>query len=78
MDLKKIFLKLRLAIVEAVGHMTHVMDRDKLGEQLPKILNGIMALYKRHPEAYHITQVSLSNIYSCGSLGELGLGCANL
>ncbi|GFS16071.1 maestro heat-like repeat family member 1 [Elysia marginata] len=48
--------KLRLTIIEAVGHMTHVMSRDKLQEQLPKILQGIFALYKRHPEPYHITQ----------------------
>ncbi|GFN92402.1 maestro heat-like repeat family member 1 [Plakobranchus ocellatus] len=47
---------MRLTIIEAVGHMTHVMSRDKLQEQLPKILQGIFALYKRHPEPYHITQ----------------------
>ncbi|XP_071092263.1 maestro heat-like repeat-containing protein family member 1 [Haliotis cracherodii] len=48
--------KLRLAIVEAVGHMTHVMDQDKLEEQFPKILQGMLGLYRRHPEPYHITQ----------------------
>ncbi|CAG5120746.1 unnamed protein product, partial [Candidula unifasciata] len=48
--------KLRLAIIEAVGHMTHVMSKDRLQEQLPKILQGIFSLYKRHQEAYHITQ----------------------
>ncbi|KAK7500196.1 hypothetical protein BaRGS_00008419, partial [Batillaria attramentaria] len=51
--------KLRLAIVEAVGHMTHIMDKDKLAEQLPKILQGILGLYKRHPEPLHITQIFL-------------------
>ncbi|KAK7115260.1 maestro heat-like repeat-containing protein family member 1 isoform X1 [Littorina saxatilis] len=48
--------KLRLQIVEAVGHMTHIIEKDKLAEQLPKILQGILGLYKRHPEPYHITQ----------------------
>ncbi|XP_059158762.1 maestro heat-like repeat-containing protein family member 1 isoform X2 [Physella acuta] len=48
--------KLRLTIIEAVGHMTHVMSKDRLQEQLPKILQGIYSLYKRHPEPYHITQ----------------------
>ncbi|XP_064611998.1 maestro heat-like repeat-containing protein family member 1 [Liolophura sinensis] len=48
--------KLRLAIIEAVGHMTHLIGRDKLEEQLPRLLQGILGLYKRHPEPYHITQ----------------------
>ncbi|XP_076448959.1 maestro heat-like repeat-containing protein family member 1 isoform X1 [Babylonia areolata] len=48
--------KLRLQIVEAVGHMTHIMEKEKLAEQFPKILQGILGLYKRHPEPYHITQ----------------------
>lgn len=49
-------MKLRLAIVEALGHMTHLMAKDKLEEQLPRILAGILGLYKRHPEPFHITQ----------------------
>ena len=55
------FFQLRLQIVEAVGHMTHIMEKDKLDEQLPKILQGILGLYKRHPDPYHITQVCLSS-----------------
>lgn len=49
-------MKLRLAIVEALGHMTHLMARDKLEEQLPRILAGILGLYKKHQEPFHITQ----------------------
>ncbi|XP_052229832.1 maestro heat-like repeat-containing protein family member 1 isoform X3 [Dreissena polymorpha] len=49
-------VKLRLAIVEALGHMTHLMARDKLEEQLPRILAGILGLYKKHQEPFHITQ----------------------
>ncbi|CAL1544099.1 unnamed protein product [Lymnaea stagnalis] len=48
--------KLRLAIIEAAGHMTNIMSKEKLQEQLPKILQGIFSLYKRHPEPFHITQ----------------------
>ncbi|ESO87809.1 hypothetical protein LOTGIDRAFT_234834 [Lottia gigantea] len=48
--------KLRLAIIEALGHMCHIMDQDKLEEQLPRMLQGIMGLYKKHPEPFHITQ----------------------
>ena len=50
--------QLRLAIVECIGHMTHLMAKEKLEEQLPKILQGMLGLYKKHPEPFHITQVS--------------------
>ncbi|KAJ8303306.1 hypothetical protein KUTeg_019702 [Tegillarca granosa] len=49
-------IKLRLSIVDALGHMTHLMSKDKLAEQLPKILQVFLGLYKRHPEPFHITQ----------------------
>nr|XP_022339324.1 maestro heat-like repeat-containing protein family member 1 isoform X2 [Crassostrea virginica] len=48
--------KLRLTIVEAMGHMTHLMAKDKLEEVLPRVLQGILGLYKKHPEPFHITQ----------------------
>ena len=59
--------QLRLAIVEALGHMTHLMARDKLEEQLAKILAGILGLYKRHSEPFHVTQVDINTI-TLGSL----------
>ena len=42
--------------------MTHLMARDKLEEQLPRLLAGIVGLYKRHPEPFHVTQVFPKNI----------------
>ncbi|KAJ7383167.1 Mroh1p [Desmophyllum pertusum] len=48
--------KIRLAVVDAVGHMTLIMANDKLEEQLPKLLPGITSLYKKHTEHYLITQ----------------------
>lgn len=48
--------KIRLAVVDAIGHMTLVMANDKLEEQLPKLLPGITGLYKKHTEHYLITQ----------------------
>ncbi|XP_062575581.1 maestro heat-like repeat-containing protein family member 1 isoform X4 [Saccostrea cucullata] len=48
--------KLRLTIVEAMGHMTHLMAKEKLEEVLPRVLQGILGLYKKHPEPFHITQ----------------------
>ena len=49
--------KVRLAVVDAIGHMTHIMSREKLEEQLPKLLPGVTGLYKKHAEHYLITQV---------------------
>jgi len=48
--------KIRLAIVGALGHMSHLMARDKLEEQSQRLLQGITGLYKRHQEHYKITQ----------------------
>lgn len=48
--------KIRLAVVDAVGHMTLIMANEKLEEQLPRLLPGITNLYKRHTEHYLITQ----------------------
>lgn len=48
--------KIRLAVVDAVGHMTLIVAKDKLEEQLPRLLPGITGLYKRHTEHYLITQ----------------------
>ena len=43
--------------------MTHLMARDKLEEQLPRLLAGIVGLYKRHPEPFHVTQVFPKDIF---------------
>eukprot|EP00041_Stephanoeca_diplocostata_P036701 m.1350360 g.1350360 ORF g.1350360 m.1350360 type:complete len:1108 (+) comp24920_c0_seq2:247-3570(+) len=41
--------KLRIAIVECVGLMSHVISRDKLEELMPKLIPGLLALYKKYP-----------------------------
>ena len=51
--------QLRHAIVEALGQMVHVMTWQKLQDQLPKLLQVMTGLYRRHPEPYHVTQVRL-------------------
>lgn len=48
--------KLRLAVIEAIGPMTHIMNRNDLEEQLPKLIHGILGLYKKHQVSFHITQ----------------------
>uniref|UniRef100_A0A8D0F7D1 Maestro heat like repeat family member 1 n=1 Tax=Strix occidentalis caurina TaxID=311401 RepID=A0A8D0F7D1_STROC len=50
--------KLRLAVVEALGPMSYLMPSEKLEEQLPKLIPGILALYKKHTEAFYISKVS--------------------
>lgn len=48
--------KLRLAVIEAIGPMTHIMNRDQLEEQLPKLLHGILGLYKKNQVSFYVTQ----------------------
>ncbi|XP_062935287.1 maestro heat-like repeat-containing protein family member 1 isoform X2 [Cynocephalus volans] len=48
--------KLRLAVVEALGPMSHLLPGEKLEEQLPKLLPGVLALYKKHAEAFHVSK----------------------
>ncbi|XP_004618710.2 maestro heat-like repeat-containing protein family member 1 isoform X1 [Sorex araneus] len=48
--------KLRLAVVEALGPMSLLLPSEKLEEQLPKLLPGVLALYKKHAEAFHVSK----------------------
>ncbi|XP_078392967.1 maestro heat-like repeat-containing protein family member 1, partial [Cetorhinus maximus] len=48
--------KLRTSVVDAIGQMAYLMPHDKLEEQLPKLIPGMMSLYRKHPEHFHITQ----------------------
>lgn len=49
--------QLRLAVVEALGPMSHLLPSEKLEEQLPKLLPGVLALYKKHAETSHVSKV---------------------
>lgn len=48
--------KLRLAVVKALGPMSHLMPSEKLEEQLPRLVPGILALYKKHVEAFYVSK----------------------
>nr|XP_020739727.1 maestro heat-like repeat-containing protein family member 1 isoform X6 [Odocoileus virginianus texanus] len=48
--------KLRLAVVEALGPMSHLLPSEKLEEQLPKLLPGVLTLYKKHAETVHVSK----------------------
>ncbi|XP_074842542.1 maestro heat-like repeat-containing protein family member 1 isoform X2 [Carettochelys insculpta] len=48
--------KLRLAVVEALGPMSHLMPSDKLEEQLPRLIPGILGLYKKQVEAFYLSK----------------------
>lgn len=48
--------KLRLAVVAALGPMSHLLPNEKLEEQLPKLLPAVLGLYKKHAETYQISK----------------------
>ncbi|KAI0238779.1 Protein SHOOT GRAVITROPISM 6 [Lamellibrachia satsuma] len=48
-------VKLKQIVVEALGRMSHIMSRNKLEEQFPRLLPAILNLYRRNMEPYNIT-----------------------
>ncbi|XP_070604565.1 LOW QUALITY PROTEIN: maestro heat-like repeat-containing protein family member 1 [Erythrolamprus reginae] len=48
--------KVRLAAVEALGPMSHLMPSEKLEEQLPRLIPGILALYRKPADAYYVSK----------------------
>ncbi|KAM6148277.1 maestro heat-like repeat-containing protein family member 1 [Rhynchocyon petersi] len=48
--------KLRLAVVEALGPMSHLLPSERLEEHLPKLIPGVLALYKKHAETVHVSK----------------------
>lgn len=38
--------------------MSHLLPTEKLEEQLPKLLPGVLSLYKKHAETFQISKVS--------------------
>uniref|UniRef100_A0A8C0L568 Maestro heat like repeat family member 1 n=1 Tax=Canis lupus dingo TaxID=286419 RepID=A0A8C0L568_CANLU len=59
---------LRLAVVEALGPMSHLLPSEKLEEQLPKLLPGVVALYRKHAEAFHVSKVCSCMLCLCRAL----------
>ncbi|XP_036904684.1 maestro heat-like repeat-containing protein family member 1 isoform X3 [Sturnira hondurensis] len=59
--------KLRLAVVEALGPMSPLLPGEKLEEQLPKLLPGVLALYKKHAETSLVSK-------SLGQILEAAVG----
>ncbi|CAH2286289.1 maestro heat-like repeat-containing family member 1 isoform X1 [Pelobates cultripes] len=48
--------KVRLAVVEALGPMSHLLPNEKLEEHLPRLIPGIISLYKKNVEAFFVTK----------------------
>ncbi|XP_077209590.1 maestro heat-like repeat-containing protein family member 1 isoform X2 [Paroedura picta] len=48
--------KLRLAVVEALGPMSPLLPSEKLEEQLPRLVPGLLGLYRRPAEAYCVSK----------------------
>ncbi|XP_021106020.1 maestro heat-like repeat-containing protein family member 1 isoform X6 [Heterocephalus glaber] len=48
--------KLRLAVVAALGPMSHLLPSEKLEEHLHKLLPGVLGLYKKHAETFQISK----------------------
>ncbi|XP_036685762.1 maestro heat-like repeat-containing protein family member 1 isoform X4 [Balaenoptera musculus] len=62
--------KLRLAVVEALGPMSHLLPSEKLEEQLPKLLPGLLGLYKKHAETVHVSKSLGQILEAAASVGS--------
>ncbi len=58
-------LQLRMAVVEAIGYIVHLVSPAQLDSQLPKLLPLIAQLYKKHQEHYYISQVTMATVELC-------------
>lgn len=65
--------RLRLAVVEALGYCVHLLSAEALNEQLPKLVPGVIQLYKKQTEHYFITQCLCMIMEAAGKKN-----CANL
>jgi len=57
--------KVRLATVQAIGNMCAVMPQEQFEAQLPRIIPGVLALYKKEKNHLPITQ-ALTMVLSVG------------
>ena len=60
--------KLRHIVIEAIGHFVNLIANEKLESDLPKIVNGVLGLYKKHSDQHIISQVILSSYISILSI----------
>uniref|UniRef100_A0A8V5H4D7 Uncharacterized protein n=1 Tax=Melopsittacus undulatus TaxID=13146 RepID=A0A8V5H4D7_MELUD len=65
--------KLRLAVVEALGPMSQLLPGEKLEEQLPRLIPGILALYKKHSEAFYISKSLCQILEASVNIGSRSL-----
>ena len=56
--------KLKHITIESVGHFVNLMTHEKLEADFVKIINGLLALYKKHSEHLVISQVLYINFIS--------------
>uniref|UniRef100_A0A4W3H1V4 Maestro heat-like repeat-containing protein family member 1 n=1 Tax=Callorhinchus milii TaxID=7868 RepID=A0A4W3H1V4_CALMI len=48
--------KLRSAIVVSLSYMVHLIPDEKLEDELPKLISGILTLYKKRCEPFYVTR----------------------
>ncbi|XP_032927578.1 maestro heat-like repeat-containing protein family member 1 [Catharus ustulatus] len=65
--------QVRLAVLEALGPMSSLIPEEKLEEQIPKLLPGILSLYKKHPEPFPISKSLCQILESSVAIGSRSL-----
>jgi hypothetical protein len=70
-------------VVEALGYCVHLLAADALNDQLPRLVPGVVQLYKKQSEHYFITQclcmiMEASNKKECANFAVLFDNLLNL
>lgn len=51
--------KLRQTVIECLGYFVNLMAQEKLETDIIKVIPGLLALYKKHPDSFVVSQVKI-------------------
>lgn len=57
---------MRQTTIEAIGNFVNIITTEKLEADLTKIVPGFLALYKKHPDHFYVSQVIFNKILQKG------------
>ncbi|XP_030076633.1 maestro heat-like repeat-containing protein family member 1 isoform X2 [Microcaecilia unicolor] len=66
-------IKIRLAVIGALGQMSYFLPNEKLEEQLPRLIPMMLSFYKKHTESFYISKSLCQILEASVNLGSRSL-----
>nr|XP_033790369.1 maestro heat-like repeat-containing protein family member 1 isoform X2 [Geotrypetes seraphini] len=66
-------IKVRLAVIGALGQMAYFLPNEKLEEQLPRLIPVMLSFYKKHAESFYISKSLCQILEASVNLGSRSL-----